>query len=514
MKVFLIRPHPPVSILKQKTPIPEAYKYNWEPMGLKLIAYHILDLYGDAVTVSIWHLLDSDDDSMLFADILAKKPDLVLFSEIDILVNETDRLAAEIKKLSPNSWTIVGGKQTSLLAEHDHLPYRHIDYAIRGDGCDAAVAIIKARQDGIKPCDIPGLINTDIDMSVIAPATAGERTDISDIDGLKLREIPVYNHSQAEYLELHQKHPSFLPDKILTSPIFTGSGCPHSCVFCQSPYEYGEKSGIVKLRNPGKIADEMAWMITRYGANNFFSLEPNMCLDNLLAVYQVLEKKGITTIGVSGFIRAPDVLKASKQGTLITLIDHGMRFLSIGLDISPDSRDDVYHKSFSYSEMEDCLEICLENGIVVLGTFIADPEYTKTEMADSLALLEKMPLGGVDVRIAIALRNTEYYRKYEKYLVYHPDKNRNYYDRQNYRYQTIQVPGKISPRETYSMVRRFYRGFPVSDSHLDYVIGFVRKHPTSLTYFQRQYTGLLDDKVVLKGKKAELHSLLFDPVVI
>ncbi len=489
MLIVLVKPHPPMEILDQKCPVPENYKYAWEPVVLKLIV-HILKQHFPDVKTEIWHLVNTEDDTKFLQMVQKCNPNVVVFSEIDVLVSEVNRLAREVKALNPSITTIVGGKQTSLLRSGDKFPFRNIDFAFRGDGPNSLSQFVKLKIESKPICDIEGLVQVNQNGYVYGENTFSQRIYHDMVNNLEMRQINVKNHDLSEYIGRYQNHPSILSGQIKTAPIYTGVGCPYNCVFCQSPIEYG-KVGKVSLSGTDKVAAEIFWLNREYGVNNFFSLEPNLNLNNLVNLYKSLENYGINYIPVSGFIRAGDIKKFANMGILKGLVEKGLRIVSIGLDIPLDTNTDIYNKSFSYNDMIECLEICEQYGIIALSTVLGDPRVTRYEFRRQLEFVKGLALAEVDVRLAIALRNTKYYEISKQFLIHNPDTDENYYQQQNYRYQTIQYPGKITPQETYEELNEFYRTFYFSDAHIEYVKRMITKHPDTVPYFKRFYSAMV-----------------------
>lgn len=484
--IYFVKPHPPIEIMHRKTPVPEGYKYNWEPMILKLAVYY-LKQRNLPVQSEVWHLFDEKDDELFLKSVKENQPAFIVFTEIDILVNEISRLSKKCRELSPDTIFIVCGKQSSLLRKADHLPFRNIDYVLGGDALNSLPELIEMLINDKSSDKIPGLVKWDDNFKITGNHINEERTSLENIDGKLLREIPVLNHSFKEYLTDQQKHPAVIKGEIKTAPVFIGTGCPYQCSVCQSPIEYGDESRTLCFREPESLAEELAWLVKQYGVNNVFSLEPNFNLVNLEKIYSSLENHGIDNLAFSGFIRAADVTRAAENGLLARLVPKGLRVLSIGLDIPVDSRDDVYNKQFSYDDMIACLDICAESGILVFATLVGDPELTEEQFENILERIKVLPVTGVDIRLAMALRNTAYFEKVEDYLVIHPEKNSLYFDRQNYRYQTIQYPGKINPEQTYNLVSSFHRDFFISVRHIEYAAKMTERFPDTRVFFRKQY---------------------------
>lgn len=487
--ITFVKPHPPNEVMNRTCPIPDPYRYDWMPMAFKVMASDLVRRFGDSVRVKIYHLMNERDEAGFFEDFKKNPPDMLAFSEIDLLVNQVNRIAEMLKDVSPETLTVAGGKQTSLLRTGDSLPFRGIDMALRGDGINAIATLVRTRlESGVFPRDIEGSIKTNENGLIVGHNDFTERFDISRLDLIGSHRLDVEGHPFEHYLTTHQKFPSIVPGDVRTSSLFTGTGCPHSCNFCQSPFDYGDMSKKVFLRSQHDVASEMVWLQEAHGVNNFFSLEPSLNLTNLMGVFDVLEHEyGIAHLPISGFVRAVDIVKAYKRSVLQKLVNKGVRVLSIGLDIPLDTQDDVYNKNFSYDDMVECLRICNELGILPVVTIVGDPNIDAETFAKQLDTTKRLPVAGVDVRLTIALRNTTLFKLVEDRLLHHPNTDSEYFDQQNYRYQTIQVPGKVRPEQTYDLVNTFHRDFLINPTHIAYVLNMLRRFPDAKPFFVRQY---------------------------
>jgi radical SAM superfamily enzyme YgiQ (UPF0313 family) len=483
--VLLVKPHPPLEILNRNCPVPENYRYSWEPVVLKLFAHLLEKHFGDKIETEIWHLLNPADDNAFLKQVQQKKPEFVVFTESDVLLNEVNRLAAIIKETLQETITIAGGKQASLLKSGDIFPFKNIDYAIKGDGSQSLITLTEQLINHQTP-ELEGLLEVDEQGNISKANQSTLQLNPSlDLAAIHLRKV--FNHESEEYFSQYQSFPSIINGAVKTAPLLTGMGCRHHCSFCQSSLEYkNEKNALPFLFDPKEIATAICSLNKNYGVNNFFSLEPNLDLENLLLVYSELEKCGIEYMPVSGFVRAADIVKANEKGYLKQLTAKGVRVLSVGLDIPVGNEKDIYHKNFSFDEMMKCLSICRENGIIVCGTVVGDPFSTRKEFVEQLHLISKLPVAEIDIRLAMALRNTAYYQQTESYLIHHPDHSRTYFDRQNYRYQTIQIPGKITPEETYVEVNNFYQNYHSSNEYKKYAKEMMLDVPDTRIYFERQ----------------------------
>lgn len=477
LRVWLVKPHPPGRVLRGRQPLREDYRYNWEPLTLKLLAYRLRQRFGAAVESTVWHLFDEVEDHRFVAACHTERPHVIAFSEIDLFVTEVNRLTLLTKRVAPNAVVVVGGKQTSLLRPWDRCPFPRVDFAIAGDGAEPLGDLCAALLEGRRPARLPGMIHVDEAQVVRTVDAHGARDDLADIDGVALHEIMVRGHSLDEYLGREQAFPAPLDPPYRTATVLFASGCPHGCYFCQSSLEYAADGGRVVQRDAGSLADEIRSLHVDHGADAVFALAPNLPLGQLSSVYRALEQRGVSQIPISGFVRAADIVAADRDGVLEALVSSGLRVLSVGLDLPYAIRDDRFGKRFDFETMESALRACSRCGIAVAATVVAPPDMSARELSATLDPLCALPLCSVDVRIATAFRHTPYFESVEPHLRRHPDRDPGYFERQSYRYQTIHMPGRVRPRQTYRIVRRFVERFERDPAHRRAVAALLDEHP-------------------------------------
>jgi radical SAM superfamily enzyme YgiQ (UPF0313 family) len=479
--VYFVKPHPPREIMRRRCPIPEKYRYDWEPLALKYLA-HELKRKEPGLDVRLWHLMDARDDRAFLLAVAADRPRAVFFTELDVLVNEVNRLARLVKAASPRTVTAVGGKQTSLLDPGDRLPFPDVDFAAAGDGVGPVLALFggASARDGL-------FLSWDKRTGRVTDAPRNRRNGGLRALDPRFRLIPVVNHSFDEYVSRRQEMPALTGAGTRTAPLLIGTGCPYRCFFCQAPRDFGPADAAYLLREPALVAEEMIALMREWRVNHFFSLESNMHLGHLGLVYEELERRGVGYCQVSGFVRSADLLAARERGLLPALVRRGFRFVHTGIDVVLGGRGDEYGKNDSLPEIRRALEACREHGLIVVGTYIGSPASTPAGLHAELEELAALPLADVDVRLAIALRHTEFYRRVEERLILHPDRDARYFDRQNYRYQTVRFPGRITPRQTYAIVNDFLRRFPGRPERLSYARDMARGHPETRAFFAARF---------------------------
>ncbi|MEJ2663404.1 MAG: hypothetical protein P8107_05045, partial [Spirochaetia bacterium] len=136
LKILFVKCRPPREIAEGRTPVKENNRYNWEPLVLKYLAWEVRPSLGPGDSCVIWHSISAEDGERLLAYIEREKPQIIMFTDLDILVNRINEVSGQIRRLSPSSRIVVGGKQSSLLRQGDRLPFTHADCVIAGDGSE------------------------------------------------------------------------------------------------------------------------------------------------------------------------------------------------------------------------------------------------------------------------------------------------------------------------------------------------------------------------------------------
>lgn len=491
--IWFMKVHPPAAVLGRRQPVTEEYRYDWEPLAARLLAWEVDRRYSGRVAVAVWHLMDRADDRRFARALAAERPAAVAFSEIDLLVPGSDRLAAVAKRLVPGIVTLVGGKHSSLLRVGDPNPFRNMDAVIGGDGVPAVLALADALASVAALGALPGQLLFDSGRHVVGrvpfpaqPASADVPTSYWDVDGIAMRRLPLLPHPAQEYWTVRQRYPAAATPPVRTASVLAGTGCPYSCDFCQSPAEDAASGQLPRQRDPEGMADEIAFLLDSGAADSFFLLHPNLDFGQVAALQAGLRRRGYAEVPLSGFVRADDVLRAERDGLLADLAAGGLRFLSIGLDAVPGVDAAVYGKGFGWAAAEECLDVCDRRGIAVLATVIADADIDERELRRRLGALARLRVADVDVRLAMAIRNTRFWDR----LSARAPITRRWFERQNYRWQTIRYPGKIKPAQTYRAVAAFRRELKSDPERLEWIADFCGRHPRFAPFFERQLGAL------------------------
>ena len=166
-------------------------------------------------------------------------------------------LLREIKRARPSVALVCGGEHFNGLPELS-MQQAPIDYVVRGEGEETAVALTRALAAGsFDASQIAGLVWRRGD-EIVRNAS---RSRIEAVDGIAwpawhLFDIEAYNRNDMK---------TGLDFGAMV-PMLATRGCPYSCTYCSSPRMWTTKW---YTRSPELVVDEVEHYVERYGARSF-----------------------------------------------------------------------------------------------------------------------------------------------------------------------------------------------------------------------------------------------------
>ena len=277
-----------------------------------------------------------------------------------------------------------------------------IDYAVAGDGVEPLTSLCAALADGSRPESLPGLVHVDQRGVVERVETLGRRDDLAAIDGIALHERAVRNHDLVEYLSRQQRFAAPLPAPYRTACVLTATGCPHACTFCQSPVEYRNDSGVVMRREPGSVADEIAWLVREHGAGTVSRWRPTSSSTTLPASTASSRAVAWRACRSPASCAPPTSSRPNVTACSRPCARRGCGSCRSASTCRTAPRGTATASSSTWRPWKKAVHLCTSRGIAVTATVIASPELSGGELARSLEPLCELPLQSVDVRLATA----------------------------------------------------------------------------------------------------------------
>ena len=364
--------------------------YLWDewatpPIGIAYVSAY-LKYKGVDVTAVNMNLEDDDVESVLRHYIEAY--DINALGTAELVVNskklqEICRLARNIK---PDIFIWVGGGLAT------NSPYETLqllpeaDVCMVGEGEIASYELLEAISSGVSldSLEIPGCLvrrsNGAIEGNI-------DRPPIKDLDNL-----PFPDWDGFRLVETCKKY-SRGSDRVVTS-IVSSRSCPNSCTFCSKTL----KKSAYRRRSLDSIFAEIDNLVNKYHVTQL-NFNDELFADRSDRLYQFcdrMEKYHIT------YRICMHVGKNLTLPLLKRMYESGCRVIFYGLESADNAILKNMRKFTTIEEIERCLNITKQAGIVAEGCFIfGDPMESKVtvrktldwiEQHDTLGLFEVAPI--------------------------------------------------------------------------------------------------------------------------
>jgi anaerobic magnesium-protoporphyrin IX monomethyl ester cyclase len=198
-------------------------RYSHASLALPCLAAACRDLEGCDLVIREYTI--NEPPTQVLQGLVVERPDLVLFSCYIWNIEQTLKLAADLKQILPETLIVLGGPEASFGAFELMTRNRAIDCIVRGEGeatCRELLGTLRATEPPLLQChDVAGVTYRDEDHITATP----DRDPITSLDT-----IP---------------SPFALGLTDLTKPLVyleTSRGCPFSCAFCLSSVDRGVRS--------------------------------------------------------------------------------------------------------------------------------------------------------------------------------------------------------------------------------------------------------------------------------
>jgi radical SAM superfamily enzyme YgiQ (UPF0313 family) len=168
----------------------------------------------------------------------------------------TMELVLALKKKHPHAPIVLGGPHATFVDKEILSSFKEVDYVLRDEGDHTFPRLVRAIQTDAGFEEIPGLTwrrGPEVVRNKSGPV-------VEDMDALP---YPAYDLVDVrEYMEL-------LPMLVVEA----GRGCPYNCNFCSTTNMFQRR---YRVKTPGRLVDEVAWMVEKLGQRRFELLHDNL----------------------------------------------------------------------------------------------------------------------------------------------------------------------------------------------------------------------------------------------
>ncbi len=316
-----------------------------EPLALEMLAASVPD--HDV------RILDMRLDGNFVGVLEEFAPDIVGVTALTTEVYAAREILLAVKQFSSDIFTVVGGHHVSLLPGDFRLP--QVDALAVGEGEVVFPPLIEALENGRTLRKVPNLIWRDAAGQFVANPTSDARPDM-DLLPLPRRDLTVKYRD--EYYFLFDK-----PDSTLSG----SRGCPYRCKFC-SVWNFFK--GKTRQMSAERMVQEIAAIETEHITfvdDNFLT---NYKREDALA--DMIRSEGITKrysmqARTDSIVRHPELVAK--------WTDIGLYAVLLGLEGSDKTLKNVNKKN-SAQVNDEAIRILHDNGLIIWGCFIADPDWT------------------------------------------------------------------------------------------------------------------------------------------
>ena len=389
-----------------------------EPLALEMLAA--------AVPGHEIRILDMRLEEDLTTALSEFSPEVVAVTALTPEVYAAQDVLRRAKELAPEIFTVVGGHHASLLPEDFCLPY--VDAIAIGDGEPVFARLLEELGNDRKLDRVPNLICQNGDGEFVRNRAVSVELDM---DQLPLPRWDLTAKYRPEYF--------FLFDKPDTS-VATGRGCPFRCNFCSVWKFY---NGRTQQMSAKRVVKEIAVVetdhITFVDDNFLMNYRREDAIADLIRA-EGIQKRFSMQCRTDSIVRHPELVEK--------WVDVGLYAVLLGLEGS----DEMLHKVNKRNDAQtnnEAIRILQANGVIIWGTFIADPDWTADDFKSLRDYVSEKEITHTQFTVLTPLPGSELWRQRYDELLTH---NYSCYDCLH-----AVVPTRLPREEFYRQFASLYR---------------------------------------------------------
>ena len=366
--------------------------YLAENIGFRLVAMpeplH-LEMVAAAVPDHDVCILDMRLDGNLNAALRKFWPEMVAVTALTPEVNTAQSILKQVKAFSPEIFTVVGGHHASLVPQDFFMP--QTDAIAIGEAelmfQDLAQAVADRRGlDGVS-----NIIWQDRDGQFVRNHLTKTKVDMDTVP------IP-----RRDLTEAYRSDYFFLFDKHDTT-VATGRGCPYRCNFC-SVHEFYQ--GRTSQMSPQRVLDEIANLPT----SHITFVDDNFLMNHRRenAIADLIKDEGLQ-MTFSMECRADSIVKHPEL--VAKWVDIGLFIVLLGLEGGTDKTLTQVSKSSSLDINNRAIKILQDNGVIIWGAFIVDPDWVEDDFKQLRDYVSEKKITHTQFTVLTPLPGTSLYRQ-------------------------------------------------------------------------------------------------------
>lgn len=373
MRILLIQPDLPESVGFRTVALPE-------PLHLEMVAATVPE--HDV------RILDMRLDDGLDAMLEMFWPEMVAVTALTPEVYAARRILRQVKAFSPEILTVVGGHHATLMPQDFFV--RQVDAIAMGEAEVMFGELVRAAADRRGLERVPGIIWQNRDGLFVRNEASRSGVDLA---GLALPRRDLTEAYRSEYY--------FLFDKPDTS-VATSRGCPFRCNFCSVHEFYG---GSIKQMPPERVVSEIASV----ASDHVTLVDDNFLMNHKRedAIADLIRSEGIKK-SFSMECRADSIVRHPEL--VAKWVDIGLYAVLLGLEGGSEQTLKSINKSCTIATNNKAIEILHDNGVIIWGAFIVDPDWGEDDFKRLGDYVSEKEITHTQFTILTPLPGTQLYR--------------------------------------------------------------------------------------------------------
>ena len=310
------------------------------------------------------YFIDSIAEGLSISGLLIKvagiNPDIVGLTAPTQQIFDAAAVANEVKSISSNIITIIGGYHASALPEQTLKEFSGFDYLVYGEGELTLTELLQAVSDDKKDSlkSVKGIAYREGDKIIVNPSRS-----YLDVNTLPMPDFDAFN------LSLYKPFYTFQNRKDRELPVMTSRGCPYDCVFCF-------KSGgqVVRSRDIKSVIEEIKRDIEVYRVTHLGFIDETFTL-NMKRTEDLCDE--LIRSGINKQIQWGCETRANlvSESLLKKMKMAGCRFISYGIESGAQEILDRAVKKLKTDDIRNAVKWSKQAGIDVYTNYIIGLPY-------------------------------------------------------------------------------------------------------------------------------------------
>jgi hopanoid C-3 methylase len=380
MRILLVQPEAPAAVGFRTVALPE-------PLHLEMMAA--------LVPEHEVRILDMRLDYDLEAALRSFGPQLVAVTALTPEVYAAQQVLQQVKSFSAEIFTIVGGHHATLVPKDFFLP--PVDAIAIGEAEVMFPELVAAVADRRGLPGVPSIFRRTGDGTFIRNALSERPVNLGTLP------LP-----RRDLTEAYRNEYFFLFDKPDTS-VATSRGCPFRCKFC-SVHEFYR--GAINQMTPHRALAEILAVstdhITFVDDNFLVNCRREHTIADLVKSHGV-RKRFSMECRTDSVARHPELIEK--------WVDIGLYAVLLGLEGGGDKMLKDVNKSCTVQTNDQAIRILQDNGVIIWGAFIVDPDWTDDDFQRLRDYVSRREITHTQFTILTPLPGTQLYRDRQEELV-------------------------------------------------------------------------------------------------